>query len=128
MPARRAPPAAPAPADRYVAAFMAGRCGAEFAARVSGATRFGLFVTVIENGASGIVPRSSLPEDYWRHDETTQSLIGTRTGLTFRLGQPMDVRLKEANPVTGGLVFEVLQGVPGKSAGRAGRTGRRKRR
>lgn len=128
MTERRATAAEREAADRYVAAFMADKCGAEFVARVSGATRFGLFVTVTENGASGIVPRSSLPEDYWRHDETTKSLIGTRTGLTFRLGQMVDVRLKEANPVTGGLVFEVLQGMPDKAVGRARRTGRRSRR
>ncbi len=128
MTERRATSAEREAADRYVAAFMANKCGAQFAARVSGATRFGLFVTVTENGASGIVPRSSLPEDYWRHDETTQSLIGTRTGLTFRLGQAVDVRLKEANPVTGGMVFEVLQGVPDQSVRRARRTGRRLRR
>ncbi len=128
MTERRATAAERDAADRYVAAFMADKRGSQFAARVSGATRFGLFVTLSENGASGIVPRSSLPEDYWRHEEATQSLIGTRTGLTFRLGQAVEVRLKEANPVTGGLVFEVLQGVPDKSVRRGGRTGRRSRR
>lgn len=128
MTERRATAAERDAADRYVAAFMADKRGAEFAARVSGATRFGLFVTLTENGASGIVPRSSLPEDYWRHEEATQSLIGTRTGLTFQLGQAVEVRLKEANPVTGGLVFEVLQGVPDRSVRRGRRTGRRSRR
>ena len=36
-----------------------------FAARISGVTRFGLFVTVAGNGASGLVPVSSLPDDFW---------------------------------------------------------------
>jgi ribonuclease R len=98
--------------DRYLAAYMADKVGANFTARISGVTRFGLFVTVAESGASGIVPVRSLPDDFWQHDERTQTLTGRRTGLTFCLAQEVDVRLAEASPVTGGLVFHILQGVP----------------
>ena len=98
--------------DRYLAAYMADKVGANFAARISGVTRFGLFVTVAESGASGIVPVRSLPDDYWNHDEREQTLTGRRTGLSFRLAQEVEVRLAEASPITGGLVFHVLQGAP----------------
>ena len=57
---RRAQPAERDAIDRYLAAFMADRVGGRFAARISGVTRFGLFVTVTENGASGIVPFATL--------------------------------------------------------------------
>jgi ribonuclease R len=98
--------------DRYLAAFMADKVGNVFAARISGVTRFGLFVTVSASGASGLVPVSTLPEDFWMHDEAAQSLTGRRNGLTFRLAQEVEVRLAEASPITGGLVFHILQGVP----------------
>jgi len=98
--------------DRYLAAYMADKTGAHFAARISGVTRFALFVTVAESGASGIVPVSTLPDDYWRHDEREQTLTGRRTRLVFRLAQEVEVRLAVASPVTGGLVFHVLQGMP----------------
>ena len=62
--------------DRYLTAYMADKVGANFAARISGVTRFGLFVTVAENGASGLVPVRSLPDDYWQYDEREQTLIG----------------------------------------------------
>jgi len=101
--------------DRYLAAFMAEKVGRIFAARISGVTRFGLFVTVADNGASGIVPTSSLPDDFWMHDERTQSLTGRRSNLTFRLAQEVEVRLSEASPLTGGLVFHILQGDPSRS-------------
>ena len=104
--------------DRYLAAYMADKVGANFAARISGVTRFGLFVTVAENGASGLVPVRSLPDDFWQHDERSQTLTGRRTRLAFRLAQEVDVRLAEASPVTGGLVFHILQGVPDRSGGR----------
>jgi ribonuclease R len=100
---------------------MAEKVGSRFAARISGVTRFGLFVTVVENGASGIVPMTTLPDDFWQHDEREQTLTGRRTHLVFRLAQEVEVLLSEANPVTGGMVFHVLQGV--ERQGRAGQGG-----
>ena len=91
--------------DRYLAAYMADKTGAEFAARISGVTRFGLFVTLAATGASGLVPLSALPDDFWMHDEATKSLTGRRSRMSFHLAQPLDVRLVEASPVTGGLIF-----------------------
>jgi ribonuclease R len=94
--------------DRYLTAFMAARVGERFAACISGVTRFGLFVTVTETGASGIVPFATLPEDYWQYDEREQTLTGRRTQAVYRLAQEVDVLLSEANTVTGGMVFHVL--------------------
>ena len=95
---------------------MADKVGAVFAARISGVTRFGLFVTVTGNGASGLVPVSTLLDDFWMHDEAAQTLTGRRTGLVFRLAQEVEVRLSEASPITGELVFQILQGAGSGSA------------
>jgi ribonuclease R len=81
-----------------------------FEGRISGVTKFGLFVTLPETGASGFAPMATLPDDFWVHDEASQSLIGRRTRITFQLAQTIDVRLAEARPVTGGLIFNVLTG------------------
>jgi len=106
--------------DRYLAAYMADKTGAHFAARISGVTRFALFVTVTKSGASGIVPVSTLPDDYWQHDAREQTLTGRRTRQVFRLAQEVEVRLAEASPVTGGLVFHVVPEMqqPGKRSRR----------
>ena len=111
--------------DRYLAAYMADKVGANFAARISGVTRFGLFVTVTETGANGLVPVRSLPDDFWQHDEREQTLKGRRTRLAFRLAQEVEVRLAEASPVTGGLIFHLLQSQPDRSAQQ--QRGRRRR-
>ena len=42
-----------ASADRFTAAFLQDKVGAEFTGRISGVTRFGIFVTLDENGAEG---------------------------------------------------------------------------
>ncbi len=96
--------------DRYLTAFMADQIGAVFSARISGVTRFGLFVTVNGNGANGLVPMAGLPDDYWHHDEATQSLNGRRTNKTYRLTDQVQVRLMEATPVTGGMLFHISSG------------------
>nr|WP_245215960.1 ribonuclease R [Pararoseomonas baculiformis] len=104
--------------ERYLAAYMADRVGAHFSARVSGVTRFGLFVTVEENGASGIIPLSALPDDQWFHEDAAMRLLGRRTGLSFSLGQEVEVRLSEAVPRTGSLTFQLMMGDPRATAPR----------
>ncbi len=105
---RRAMAAERETADRLIAAYLADRIGASFAARVSGLVRTGLFVRLNETGADGFVPASSIGHEYFYHDETRQALIGEETGLAFRLGDPVEVRLVEAIPTAGALRFELL--------------------
>jgi ribonuclease R len=95
-------------ADRYVAAFMEGREGASFEGRITGVTRFGLFVRLAETGADGLVPVSTLGDEYFTHDDRSHALVGERTGRRWRLGAAVEVRLREATPVTGGLLLEML--------------------
>ncbi len=96
--------------DRYIAAFMSDRVGAEFPGRISGVTRFGLFVRLSETGADGLVPVRSLGREFFHHDERTHALVGERSGLTFRLGDRVRVRVDEATPLTGGLRFALVEG------------------
>jgi ribonuclease R len=94
--------------DRYIAAFLEDRVGATFTGRITGVTRFGLFVRLDETGADGLVPVSTLGGEYFTHDDRAHALVGDRTGQRFTLGRRVEVKLMEATPVTGGLVFEML--------------------
>ncbi len=94
--------------DRYVAAFLEDRVGATFDGRITGVTRFGLFVHLDETGADGLVPVSSLGNEYFTHDDRAHALVGERSGQRFTLGRRVEVKLKEATPITGGLLFEML--------------------
>src|SRR5262245_30343153 len=105
---RRAMAAERETADRLIAAYLADRIGARFAARVSGLTRTGLFVRLNETGADGFVPASSIGHEYFYHDEKRQALIGEETGAAFQLGDLVEVRLVEAIPSAGALRFELL--------------------
>ncbi|MDJ0389678.1 ribonuclease R [Roseomonas sp. E05] len=118
---RRAAAAEREAVERYLASHMASRVGSMFDARISGVTRFGLFVTVTTNGASGLVPLASLPDDQWTHEEAAYRLSGRYTRLSFALGQAVEVRLAEVMPLTGGMLFHLLQGSPPAGGGRRAR-------
>ncbi len=110
--------------DRYIAAYLEKKIGAEFDARITGVTKFGLFITLDETGADGLIPARSLGEEYYAFDEKKKALIGVESGKTFKFGRQVRVRLQEATPVTGGLVFEMLsKGEPGKAPKRNPRGG-----
>ena len=101
--------------DRLIAHFLADRVGASFDGRISGVTRAGLFVKLRDTGADGFVPARTIGDEYFRHDEKGHAMVGSRSGETYRLGDPVTVKLVEAAPVAGALRFELL------SEGRAGR-------
>ncbi|KQS55813.1 ribonuclease R [Brevundimonas sp. Leaf363] len=114
--------------DRYIAAFLQDRVGGAFTGRITGVTRFGLFVRLDETGADGLVPVSSLGGEYFGHDDRTHALVGERTGRRWPLGKRVEVKLMEATPVTGGLIFEMLSDPdprdPNAQAPRLGMRGR----
>jgi ribonuclease R len=94
--------------DRYLAAYLSERLGAEFEGRVSGVAKFGLFVKLDETGADGFVPMSTLGSDFFVYDEARHAVIGRRTGEMHRLGDRVEVKLVEAAPLAGALRFELL--------------------
>ncbi len=94
--------------DRLIATHLADRIGAEFEGRIAGVTRSGLFIKLKETGADGFVPISTLGADYFNYIEQTHSLTGSKTGLTFRLGNQVTVKLLEVIPAAGALRFEMI--------------------
>jgi len=112
---RRAMAAERETVDRLIAAHLADRIGATFMGRIAGVTRSGLFVRLKDSGADGFVPVSSMVGDFYRHLEAVHALVGQRSGATFSLGDPVEVRLVEAIPSAGALRFEMLsEGKKGK--------------
>ena len=98
--------------------------GARFAARIAGVTRVGLFVRLRDTGADGFIPAGSLGADYYRFEEASRALVGSRSGETFRLGDTVEVELVEAAPFAGALRFEMLS-EGGKRGSRAKKERRR---
>ena len=92
--------------DRYCTAYLADRLGAAFDARIAGVTRFGIFVSLDETGAEGLVPGRTLGGARPQYDARRHTL--TVDGRMLRLGDPVVVELREADPVAGGLTFSLV--------------------
>ncbi len=112
--------------DRYVAAYLSERVGELVDCRITGVQSFGFFATVVGLGGDGLVPVSTLGSEYYRYDEATQTLTGEESGTRFEPGQRLKLRLAEANPVSGGLRFELPDQPRGAGYRPARRDGRGK--
>jgi ribonuclease R len=73
--------------------FMQERVGDEFDGIVSGVAPFGLFVELTEVFVDGLLHISLLPPDYYRFDERLLTLTGERGRRSFRIGDPLRVRV-----------------------------------
>ena len=114
---RRAMEAERETVDRYVAAFLSDRVGQLLPCRISGVQPFGFFATVEGLGGDGLVPAAILGYEYFRYDEAAKALVGETSGETFRQGQKLELKLAEANPVSGALRFELPEGKFGGGGG-----------
>jgi ribonuclease R len=88
---------------------MSDQEGAVFEGRISGIARFGMFVKLDDTGADGLVPISSLGTEYFRFDQARNTLTGERSRKSLKIGARATVRLAEASPLTGGLIFELIE-------------------
>lgn len=112
--------------DRYVAAYMEDHVSAEFSGRVSGVAKFGLFVKLDETGADGLVPIRTLGRgEYFFFDEKRQKLVGEQSDTVYHLGQTVRIRLEEATPLTGGLIFSIINSEKPKVSKKKSSTGDR---
>lgn len=107
---RRAMEAERETTDRYVAAYLSAQVGEVIEARITGVQNFGFFATVEGIGGDGLVPVSTLGRDYFHYDEASQTLIGEKSRQEYRPGMRLQLRLAEANPVSGALRFELPEG------------------
>jgi ribonuclease R len=71
--------------------FLSSRIGEEMDAVVTGVEAFGLFVQGLALPAEGLVTLESLPDDSYRFERVSHTLIGRRPGNSFRLGDRVRV-------------------------------------
>ncbi|MFY2764226.1 ribonuclease R [Arenimonas sp. MALMAid1274] len=102
--------------ERYRSAWMEKHVGDEFDGVVSGVTNFGLFVELAGSKVNGLVHVTQLPHDFYHFDPLRRSLAGERTGLKFRLGDPVRVLVLKASVEDKRIDFKLVvpEGAPKK--------------
>ena len=93
--------------DRYVAAFLSAHVGEVVKARITGVQNFGFFATVDGLGGDGLVPVSTMGAERFFYDEAGKALEGVESGDRYTVGQRLELRLAEADPINGSLRFEL---------------------
>ncbi len=92
--------------DLKKAEYMEPFVGSDFDAVISSVTSFGFFVQ-LPNTVEGLVPVTSLTDDYYVLDEAALALRGERRHKEYRLGDTVRVTLVSANKQSRKLEFVV---------------------
>ncbi len=90
--------------------------GEEFEGIISGVSQFGFWVETVLHKCEGLVSVKDLSEyDDFRHDEANYALVGMRTGITFRMGDHIMIKVVSANLDKRQLDYEWVTNVEGKA-------------
>ncbi|MFI5260696.1 MAG: ribonuclease R [Candidatus Paceibacteria bacterium] len=76
--------------------FLSEKVGQEFDAVISGVTERGLYVEDQTTHADGMIRIKDVGDDYFEYDEKNYQLLGRRTRKSYRLGDPIRVKLLAA--------------------------------
>ena len=89
--------------------FMQDKVGQAFDGRISGITEWGMYVEIEPTKIEGMVPLREIRSDFFEFDEKTWSLCGKRTHKRYRLGDPVRIKVKNANLEQRLLDFELAE-------------------
>ena len=89
------------------AEYMRGRIGEEYEGVISGITKWGAYVE-LPNTVEGLVHVADMKDDHYEYFEQQYELIGERTGRTYKLGQTVRVRVKDADRILRTVNFEFV--------------------
>ena len=70
---------------------MQDKLGQVFTGKIASVTSFGIFVELDEIYVEGLVHVTSLKNDYYTFDAVKHRLVGERSGMSYRLGDPITV-------------------------------------
>ena len=125
---RRADEATRDATDWLKCEYMQQHLGQTFKGVVSSVTGFGLFVELKDIFVEGLVHISSLPGDYYHFDAVHHRLNGERTGMSFRLGDEIEVTVARVNLDDKKIDFELSSASGGARSDRKRAGGRNKKR
>ncbi|AYM93155.1 ribonuclease R [Serratia sp. T13T92] len=94
MTERRADEATRNVADWLKCDFMQDHVGEVFSGVIASVTGFGFFVRLSDLFIDGLVHVSTLDNDYYRYDNIGQRLIGESSGMVYRLGDTVEIRVE----------------------------------
>lgn len=77
--------------------YMMQYLGEEFDGVVSGVSEWGIYVEVIETKCEGMISMRELTDDYYEYHDREYALVGRQTGKRYTIGDPIRIRVAQAN-------------------------------
>ena len=93
--------------DIKKAEYMESRIGEEYEGIISSVTSFGIFVE-LENTVEGLIRFDDLGDEYFIYDEERKMLIGEHTKTTYKIGDKIHIRVKDASKLMRTVDFEKI--------------------
>ncbi len=93
--------------DIKKAEYMEGRIGEEYEGIISSVTSFGIFVE-LENTVEGLIRFDDLGDEYFIYDEERKMLIGEQTRIIYKIGDKINIRVKDASKLMRTVDFEKI--------------------
>jgi len=93
--------------DRIRILYMKDRVGEVFTGVISHVTSFGFFVELSDVFVEGLVLLSTLGDDYYRFEEERFRITGRRTRKSYRIGDPVTIKVVMADVTSNRLHFEL---------------------
>ncbi len=88
--------------------FMKRHLGDDFRAIISGITKFGLFIEIMDLLVEGLVHIRDLEDDYYFFDEKNYTYIGRRTKKRYRLGDKVKVQVVRVSSIDRQIDFRII--------------------
>jgi ribonuclease R len=85
--------------------YMQDKVGESFTGTVAGVASFGLFVALDEVYVEGLLHVTELGNDYFNFDAVRHEMLGERTGVRFRLGDRLRVKVARVDMETSKIDF-----------------------
>ncbi len=77
--------------------FMQDKVGYEFEGHISGLTEWGMYVEVEPTKIEGMVALRDIRSDFYEFDEDNYRIVGKRSRIIYRMGDPVRIRVKKTN-------------------------------
>src|SRR5690606_1954477 len=77
--------------------YMQDKIGESFEGTVSGVTSFGLFIALDDIYVEGLLHVTELGNDYFNYDKARHAMVGERTGIRYRLGDRLRVKVSRVD-------------------------------
>jgi ribonuclease R len=91
------------------AEFLKDQIGMNYTGIISGVTEWGMYVEIIDNKCEGMIRLRDIADDFYTLDEKNYAIIGQRKKKVYRLGDEVQIKVKNVDLTKKQIDFSLIQ-------------------